>query len=211
MSILKERYLEIMTDFFDKYNLHPEGQGGAFAGPSIQTILKEELLSELMNILNPEVAEPVVNYLRNIRELYALCVAKNLTEDYDMVIQKYKESFLVLYHNDKIKLPMTVKVHVIVHHLADYFRMTGMTLRSTSAAYCETTHQKLRLTAITHKYVTSKNLGSAIHLYKLKKLSCLYNYRCLGFTNILWPSNKKPEKVSNPVELDHNYWKPQAI
>ena len=74
--------------FYPKHNLKKsgEGPGGQFNGPSIKHVLKEEILVDLESILPGfDVAVHFTNYLRSIRELHKMCIAKKL-ENHNIVI-----------------------------------------------------------------------------------------------------------------------------
>ena len=62
-------------------------------GPSIRRLLTEELLIDLQSSLqsiddNDNVASPVVDYMRALRELYHICVT-NLDSNFAKYIQSY--------------------------------------------------------------------------------------------------------------------------
>ena len=59
-------------------------------GPSIRRLLTEELLIDLQSINdNDYVASPVVDYMRALRELYHICVTKDLDSNFAKYIQSY--------------------------------------------------------------------------------------------------------------------------
>ena len=63
-------------------------------GPSIRRLLTEELLIDLQSSLqsiddNDNVASLVVDYMRDLRELYHIYVAKNLDSNFAKYIQSY--------------------------------------------------------------------------------------------------------------------------
>ena len=59
-------------------------------GPSIRRLLTEELLIDLQSIDdNDNVASPVVDYMRALRELYHICVTKDLDSNFAKYIQSY--------------------------------------------------------------------------------------------------------------------------
>ena len=74
-----------------------EGPGGNFNGPSIRFILKEENLIDLETILpNFEDTLHFTDFLRSIRELHNMVMAKNL-ENYKDIIENFKTKFFYLY------------------------------------------------------------------------------------------------------------------
>ena len=59
-------------------------------GPSIRRLLTEELLIDLQSIDdNDNVASPVVDYMRALRELYYICVTKDLDSNFAKYIPSY--------------------------------------------------------------------------------------------------------------------------
>ena len=79
-----------MVQFYKKHNLSKtgEGPGGKFNGPSIKYILREDKLYELDELL-PTEAAPFFNYLRCIRELHEICIARTLDVFYFLVWSTY--------------------------------------------------------------------------------------------------------------------------
>ena len=63
-------------------------------GSIIRRLLTEELLIDLQSSLqsiddNDNVASPVVDYMRALRELYHICVTKDLDSNFAKYIQSY--------------------------------------------------------------------------------------------------------------------------
>ena len=150
-------------------------------GPSIRRLLTEELLTDLQTTLSVDarVAEPVVNYLRALRELYHVSVAKELNPEFGLYIDLYKRKFTVLFK--MIKLPWTLKQHIICDHLGEYFTRQNITLRATSGEYIESVHSSLRRLEEIHGLHTETQLGTQGHMKRLLKSSCLFNFKNEGF------------------------------
>ena len=164
--------------------MKPEGIGGQFAGNSIQKIISEEGLQSLRKYIeDKDVIEPVIEYLRSIRNVYQMSVSEDLDPNYDDIIDKYCEKFMELYNNDKIRLMETPKCHILMVHLSQYFRETNQTLYAVSDSYCETTHQALSRSELTHRLKTRNNLGSKSHRERQLYSTSIYNYIRLGFTH----------------------------
>ena len=119
---LEKHFEEQMEVFYKVHCLNKTGQGpgGKFNGPSIKEILRN--LSELEDKL-PSEAFPFIEYLQSIKEVHKMCIADVFDENYEILINEFKCKFYKLY--EAFKLPMTLKIHVIVDHYADYFQETG--------------------------------------------------------------------------------------
>ena len=93
-----------------------EGPGGKFNGVSIKYILDEKILEDLEATLPTyEVAVDFTNYLRSIRDIHQVCLAKEVDLDKSKeVLEDVSSKFYHLFmeHN----LNMTLKVHIILHH-----------------------------------------------------------------------------------------------
>ena len=85
-------------------------------------ILREDVLIILENKL-PVSASSFINYFRAIRNLHELCVSEELGDFYN-VLHDFKVNFEFL--NEEFLLPMTLKIHIILHHYSDYFEWTGI-------------------------------------------------------------------------------------
>ena len=114
-------------------------------GPSIRRLLSEEYLVDLQTCLGREdanLALQVVSYMRALRELYRICVAKDLDPNWATYIDNYKVNFKVMF--DELSLPWTLKQHIICDHLGEWFTSQNVTLRATSGEYIESCHSALR-------------------------------------------------------------------
>ena len=101
-----------------------EGPGGKFNGPSLKTVLNK--LEELDKIVQTK-GFPFIEYLQIM-----MCISEKFNENYDTIINEFKCKFIKFYEN--FNLPMTLKIHVIVDHYADYFKETGKNFRLTNGA-----------------------------------------------------------------------------
>ena len=61
---------------------------------------------------------------------------------------------------------MTLKIHVVIHHIPQYFEMTNTTMRDTNGEFVETLHSTLRLHEEHHGFKVVRRFGSNIHLKK---------------------------------------------
>ena len=150
-------------------------------GHSIRKLLNEELLVDLQSLLvdDQAVALPVVQYLRALRELYHVCVAKHLDGNFESFIEEYRLRFTALFQ--LVKLPWTLKQHIIVEHLGEYFSLHRVTLRATSGEYIESVHSSLRRLEEIHGLHTETKIGTKSHRKRLLRSSCLFNFKNEGF------------------------------
>ena len=90
-------------------------------GPSIRRLLTEELLIDLQSIDdNDNVASPVVDYMRALRELYHICVTKDLDSNFAKYIFRATSGELVHsslrrlkeLHNLHTKTKIGTKAHM---------------------------------------------------------------------------------------------------
>ena len=88
-----------------------------------QLVLKN--LKNLEDIL-PSEGLPFIDYLQSIKEVHNMWIAEVFDENSDILINEFKCKFDKLYTD--LKLPMTLKVHIIVDHYSDYFKETGILL-----------------------------------------------------------------------------------
>ena len=121
-----------------------EGPGGKFNGVSIKYILDEKILEDLEATLPTyEVAVDFTNYLRSIRDIHQVCLAKEVDlEKSKKVLEDVSSKFYHLFmeHN----LNMTLKVHIILHHYQSYFEKYGKTMRHTNGEFTESCYSTLR-------------------------------------------------------------------
>ena len=82
---------------------------------------------------------------KSLRNVHELCVAEELG-DYN-----FDFSF------EEFKLPMTLKIHVILDHYHDYFDWTNKTMRYTNAEITETAHSTFKMSERIHKFKISRN------------------------------------------------------
>ena len=59
---------------------------------------------------------------------------------------------------------MTLKIHVILHHIDQYFQLTNTTMRDTNGEFVENLHSSLRTHEENHGYKVVRRLGTSSHL-----------------------------------------------
>ena len=78
-------------------------------------------------------------------EKYMLKEHKRVAHDdnSEILINEFKCKFEKLYTD--FKLPMTLKIHVIVDHYSDYFKETGNFFRKTNGEHHEAIHHTIKV------------------------------------------------------------------
>ena len=98
----------------------------------------------------------------------------------------------------------TLKQHILVCHVPEYFEATDKTLRASSEEYLETTHSKLRMMEEKFRLRTKgRKRGTSYHQERLLRSSYLFNFSRLGFI-------RKKSKEDNTKDVpsphdDHTY------
>ena len=109
-----------------------------------------------------------------------MSVGKTLVSDYKRYIEDYKVKFMILYR--RIGLMFTLKEHVIISHVEEYFDTKKETLRWSSEEYLETTHSALRQMEERFRLRTKgRKRGTRVHQERLLRSTYLYNFSRLGF------------------------------
>ena len=80
---------------------------------------------------------------------------------------------------DKFDLSETLKIHLIKHHMMDYFELTGQSFLAVTDEVTEAVHSALRLHDEAHGYTINMK-GSTIHMMKQHKSTVSFNSRNLG-------------------------------
>ena len=77
--------------------------------------------------------------LKALRKLNFMVAQETLPKNYSHVISHFANSWYVLC--DKFNLSTTVKCHIILDHLEEYYNETGLSLVKTSDQLIENMHQ----------------------------------------------------------------------
>ena len=121
-----------------------------------------------------------------------MCIADVFDENYKILINEFKCKFYKLYED--FKLPMTLKIHVIVDHYADYFEETGKIFKSTNDEHHEGIHHSVKVFESNKGFhMKKKHLGGLIHQAKCLQSILTFN----GPGPVLWPRPSQP-RPSHP-------------
>ena len=71
-----------MDGFYKNHNFKKsgDGPGGKFNGPKCKTIINEDSLNELENLLRADSA-PLIAFIMSIREIHRVCVTSDFIEN----------------------------------------------------------------------------------------------------------------------------------
>ena len=67
---------------------------------------------------------------------------KVVNKDHQQITSKFENLWIIAM--DKLGITMPLKVHIICHHLSDYFEITGRTLRRVNDQVVEASHHKVK-------------------------------------------------------------------
>ena len=109
-----------------------------FQGPQCVKILNN---LDLLRLYLPEDLHSYVDALESIKIIYKIATAKEVDPDHRNIIEKFEQWKVLM---DEHGETMPLKVHIIVHHLSDYFDEAGKTLRTTSDQFVEAAHHKVK-------------------------------------------------------------------
>ena len=84
---------------------------------------------------------------------------------------------------DTFQLNMTLKIHVIIHHYADYFELSGLIFWDTNGKFSEVIHSSLRIHEERLGFKVVKKMGTIIHLQKSLQSLSTFNSKRAGLTS----------------------------
>ena len=93
---------------------------------------------------------------------------------------------------------MTLKIHIVYHHLKDYFDWTGTSLKYLNGEAVETCHSTIRITEETPALKVTRHLGSPMHVKKDLKSHIWHNSKKAGY----FPPNKF--RIRSPSHSPHS-------
>ena len=180
LQVMEKEFPEEIKLFYKRHCLSNIGEaaGGKFNGPSIKKILKN--LDDLEKSL-PDIAGPLVNFLRISSKLHTMCIEDTLRENYQETLDEFEDVFETVY--ELFEMNMTLKIHVIIHHYADFFKLTGKNMKTINGEHHEALHHTLKDFERKKGYYMRKNLGSLIHMQKSLKSISQFNSLRAGFLN----------------------------
>ena len=110
-----------------------------FQGPQCVKILNN---LDLLRLTLPANLHSYVDALESIKNIYQMATAKEVEPDHRNIIENFEQQWRILMDEHGETMPL--KVHIIVHHMSDYFDEAGKTLRTTSDQFVEAAHHKVK-------------------------------------------------------------------
>ena len=83
-----------------------------------------------------------IDILESVNEVYTISLETVVNKGRKKITEKFKKLWKVAMEKHGITMPL--KVHIISHHLSDYFELTGTTLRKVSDQVVEAAHHKVK-------------------------------------------------------------------
>ena len=108
-----------------------------------------------------------------------MCTADKLSEDYCQILKDFKDSFEICY--ELFDMNMTLKIHIIIDHYEDFFRMTGKTMKNINGEHHEAIHHLIKDFERKRGFYMRKNLGGLIHMQKSLQSISTFNCLRIGF------------------------------
>lgn len=98
-----------------------------------------KILNNINKLKIPHDLVEYKNVLVSLRNLHRMCNSEVLPSNYTETLDKFSSSWSKL--KSKTNISTTPKIHILLHHLEDYFDETELTLLKTSDELVESMHQ----------------------------------------------------------------------
>ena len=130
-----------MDPFEKTYGLQKtDKQKQQFQGPECKKLLRK--LPQLREYLSVDL-HCFVDILESINDVYTISFAQVVSNNHKAVTTKFEKLWKIAMVKFGITMPL--KVHIICHHLSDYFELTGKTLRKVNDQVVEASHHKVKV------------------------------------------------------------------
>ena len=83
-----------------------------------------------------------VDILDSVNQVYTISLETVVNKEHKVITSMFEQIWLVAMADFGIGMPL--KVHIICHHLSDYFELTGQTLRRVNDQVVESSHHKVK-------------------------------------------------------------------
>ena len=111
-----------------------------FHGPECKQILRK--LNELREYLSEDL-HCFVDILESINLVYTISFQQGVDPNHQKITAQFEKLWTVAMNKFEITMPL--KVHIICHHLSDFFTTTGQTLRKVNDQVVEAAHHKVKM------------------------------------------------------------------
>jgi hypothetical protein len=168
---LKKRFPKILKLVSSLHIQRSKYHGRNFEGNQCKNLLKK---IEDMQI--PECFKEFKDVFLAIRDLHEVCNAQVLSCNYPKVIDNFRTAWFKLT-NEYPNVSTTPKIHIILHHLEDYFDETNMTLIKATDELVENMHQYLHKRLMRSNYLVKdlSNPNQGHRLYRAVRHLNSYN------------------------------------
>ena len=114
-------------------------QKSKYHGRSFEGNQCRKILNNIKKLKIPDYLKEYRIVLSNLRNLHIVCNSDYLPHNYTEVLDKFSSSWCNL--RNKFNISTTPKIHIILHHLEDYFDGTELTLKKCTDELVESMHQ----------------------------------------------------------------------
>ena len=118
------------------------------------------------------------NILYEIKKMHKLCNEDFLPWNYQKIIDDFRQEWYNL--TDAFEVSTIPKIHILLHHVEEYFDLTNATLKRTTDELCERIHQDLNKRLLRSMYYGKdvKNPKQGSILYQGIHNFNTYNFLC---------------------------------
>ena len=135
----------------------------------------------MVQSLLPVNGHAFISYLKSIKEVHRICLGNEVDPEYRKILNNFENCFNCVF--DLFQLNMTLKIHVIIHHYADYFELSGLTFKDTNGEYSEALHSRLRIHEERSGFKVVRKKGTIIHQQKSLQSLTTFNSKRAGLTS----------------------------
>ena len=130
-----------MEPFENAHGLYKsDKQKQQFQGPECKKLLRK--LNELRDYLTEDL-HCFVDILDSINLVYKISFQQGVDPNHHKITAQFEKLWTIAM--DKFSITMPLKVHIICHHLSDFFTTTGQTLRKVNDQVVEAAHHKVKM------------------------------------------------------------------
>jgi len=84
-----------------------------------------------------------VDILESINQVYTISFQEGVAPNHKEITKQFETLWIIAM--EKFAITMPLKVHIICHHLSDFFTFTGKTLRKVNDQVVEASHHKVKM------------------------------------------------------------------
>ena len=84
-----------------------------------------------------------MDILESINQVYTISFQEGVDPNHTAITKQFETLWIIAM--EKFSITMPLKVHIICHHLSDFFTFTGKTLRKVNDQVVEASHHKVKM------------------------------------------------------------------